>query len=392
MTLEHEQPGASGRMVRGRQDGVDYLGFVPDPLSPRLALDTTLLRARSEAERGLGMLAGLGRTMANPQLLIDPFIRREAVLSSRIEGTQSEIADLYAYEAGQLYLPELHPAPPSRDDVQEVLNYIAALHYGLARVQQLPISRRLFYELYARLMQGVRGQHATPGEFRQIQNWIGQAGATTTADRFVPPPVAEMQRCLDELERHFNSSSEYPPLLRIGMVHYQFEAIHPFRDGNGRIGRLLISLLLQHWELLPLPLLYLSACFERNRDSYADLLLAVSERGAWNAWLTFFLWGVAEQSHDAINRAGRLQDLQQQWRAQLTQARASALPLRLADSMFTSPVVTIPQAEKLLGVTYHSARRTVEKLVAAGMLRQMGEGSYGKLFVAEAVLKIVSER
>ncbi len=379
-------------MVRGRQDGVEYLAFVPDPLPPRLVLDTTLVGVLSEADRGLGMLAGLGRMLPNPQLLIDPFIRREAVLSSRIEGTQSEIADLYAFEAGQLYLPGLYPAPPSRDDVQEVLNYIAALHYGLERMQSLPISRRLFCELHEHLMQGVRGQHATPGAFRQIQNWIGPAGATVTEARFVPPPVAEMQRCLDELEQYINATCVYPPLIRIGLIHYQFEAIHPFRDGNGRIGRLLISLLLQQWELLPLPLLYLSAFFERNRGSYADLLLAVSQRGAWNEWLTFFLQGVAAQSHDAIDRARRLQDLQQQWRAQLTQARASALPLRLADSMFTLPVVTIPQAEKLLGVTYHSARRTVEKLVAAGMLRQVGEGTYGKLFIAEAVLKIVSGR
>lgn len=203
MKPEQYQQSDSGQIVGGRQDGVDYWAFVPHPLPPNLPLDTALLYTFAEASHNLGMLAGVGRKLPNPQLLIEPFVRREAVLSSRIEGTQSEIADLYAYEAGQLYLPGMRPAPP-QGDVQEVLNYIDALNYGLERVKSLPVSRRLFCELHEHLMQGVRGQNATPGVFRQIQNWIGQPGASLSDARFVPPPITAMQRCLDDLERYIN--------------------------------------------------------------------------------------------------------------------------------------------------------------------------------------------
>jgi Fic family protein len=386
MDAERFRDSIAGRLVQAWQDGASYWAFAPNPLPPPLALDPQLFLALSEADRALGELAGLGRTMPNPNLLIGPFIRREAVLSSKIEGTQTDIADLYAYEAGQFYLPGMRPSPPE-SDLQEVLNYVEALHYGLQRLNSLPISQRLFRELHERLMRGVRGHTAAPGEFRQHQNWIGRPNDRLDQARFVPPPVAEMQQCLADLERYIHSDDPLPPLVRIGLIHYQFEAIHPFRDGNGRIGRLLISLLLTNWNLLPQPLLYLSAFFERNRADYYDLLFAVSERAAWNEWLAFFLRGVAEQSRDAIRRAKQLQDIQQQWRQQLTQARSSALLLHLADSLFEMPILTIPQARKLLNVTYHSAQRTVEKLVKSGILRQAGEPSYGKLFMADAILR-----
>lgn len=330
--------------------------------------------------------------LPKPELLIGPFLRREAVLSSRIEGTQTNIADLYAYEAGQLYLPGMQPAPPPEADVQEVLNYVTSLRFGLQRLESLPISRRLIRELHERLMQGVRGHDATPGEFRRIQNWIGRSGANVRDAEFVPPSVAELEPCLDALERYIHSDDATPPLMRIALIHYQFEAIHPFRDGNGRIGRLLISLLLHHWRLLPVPLLYLSAYFERRRSSYYDRLLAVSEHGDWNGWLAFFLEGVAEQSRDAINRAKRLQNMQHQWRQQVTYARSSALLLRLIDSLFESPVLSIPRARDLLGVTYRSAQLNVQRLVEAGILRPFNENSYGKVFVADAVLQVLAER
>lgn len=388
MNAERYQQSTSGRLVQGWQDGSSYLAFSPNPLPPPLTLDAPLFLVLSEADRALGELAGLGHTMPNPNLLIGPFVRREAVLSSKIEGTQTGIADLYAYEAGQLYLPGMKPSPPE-SDLQEVLNYVESLHYGLQRVNTLPISRRLLRELHERLMRGVRGQNATPGQFRQHQNWIGRSNDRLDQAEFVPPPVAEMQQCLDDLERYIHSDDALPPLIRIGLIHYQFEAIHPFRDGNGRIGRLLISLLLSSWNLLPQPLLYLSAFFERNRANYYDLLLSISERGAWNEWLTFFLRGVAEQSRDAIQRAKQLQDLQQQWRQQLTHARSSVLLVHLADSLFEMPILTIPQASKLLDVTYPSAQRTMLKLVEAGILRQTGEASYSKLFIADAILRVL---
>ncbi len=327
--------------------------------------------------------------MPNPHLLIGPFVRREAVLSSRIEGTQADIADLYAYEVGQLPLPGLEPAPPE-SDVREVLNYVRALEYGLKRLATLPVSLRLIRELHERLMADVRGEHATPGEFRSRQNWIGPPNCTLNEASYVPPPVPEMRDALAAFERFLHDAGTYPPLVRLALVHYQFEAIHPFVDGNGRIGRLLLSLLMVEWELLPLPLLYLSAYFHRHRQEYYELLMAVSECGAWQGWLTFFLQGVAEQAGDAVVRAKQLQDLREAWRERLAEAR-SALPLRLADSLFDSPVLTIPQAQRLLEVTYHSAQRNVQKLVDADILQQVGESSYGKTFLAGEILQAMGE-
>jgi Fic family protein len=268
---------------------------------------------------------------------------------------------------------------------------VRALEFGLKRLHDLPASLRLIRELHERLMEGVRGERATPGRFRDRQNWIGPAGCEIDEALFVPPPVAQMHQALDAFEKYLHSDDVYPPLVRLALIHHQFEAIHPFVDGNGRIGRLLISLLLVRWGLLPSPLLYLSAYFHRHRQDYYDLLMAVSERGAWRDWLLFFLRGVTEQSRDAIVRARQLQDLEMAWRERLAQARASALLLRLADSLFKSPMLTIPEAQRLLDVTYHSAQRNVEKLVEANILQQIGESSYGKMFVASEILSVINE-
>ncbi len=390
MNIEQFRTSPSGRLLKIGSGEAAYWAFVPHPLPPTLRFDAELVRTLSDADRALGELAGLGRAMPNPHLLIGPFIRREAVLSSRIEGTQADIADLYAYEAGQLPLPGLKPAPPE-SDVREVLNYVRAMEYGLERLSTLPVSLRLLCELHERLMEGVRGEQATPGEFRHSQNWIGRPNCTLNDATFVPPPVPEMLEALGTLDKYFHQASELPPLVRLGLIHYQFEAIHPFLDGNGRIGRLLISLLLVNWNLLPLPLLYLSAYFELRRQEYYDLLLVVSERGAWQDWLIFFMRGVAEQARDAVTRAKQLQDLQLEWRKRLTHARASALLLRLADSLFESPLLTIPQAQRILNLTYRSAQLNVEKLIAAGILQSVDDSSYGKSFLAAEILEIISE-
>lgn len=391
MNPERFQNSSSGQLLKVGQGNTAYWAFVPHPLPPALPLDAELIRTLSDSDRALGELAGLGRAMPNPHLLIGPFVRREAVLSSRIEGTQTDITDLYVYEAGQLPLPGLKPPPPE-SDMREVLNYVRALEYGLERVTTLPVSLRLIRELHERLMEGVRGAKATPGEFRRSQNWIGRPGCTLNDADFVPPPVNEMHDALDVFEKYLHWGNDYPPLVRLAFIHYQFEAIHPFLDGNGRIGRLLLSLLLVNWNLLPLPLLYLSAYFEHHQQDYYDLLLAVSEGGNWHEWVGFFLRGVAEQARDTIARAKRLQDLQLEWRQRLTQARASALLLRLADSLFEAPVLTIPDAQRILGVRqYHSAQRNVEKLVVAGILQQAGESTYGRTFLAEEILRAIGE-
>lgn len=387
MNIERFQHSPSGRLVSIGSDAGRYWAFVPHPLPPDLTFDAHLIGALSQADRALGELAGLGRMLPNPHLLVRPFIQREAVLSSRIEGTQADLGDVYGYQAQQLALPGLGRGAPEHD-IQEVINYVTALDYGLQRLNTLPLSLRLLREIHERLMSGVRGERAQSGRFRIQQNWIGGDGRIDSA-RYVPPPPEEMLTALDQFERYLHADPHYPPLVRLALIHYQFEAIHPFIDGNGRIGRLLISLLTVHWNLLPLPLLYLSAYFEQQRSRYYDLLLAVSERGAWGEWSAFFLHGVAEQAQDAARRARALLDLQQAWRDRLAEQRSTNV-LRLADMLLVRPVLSVPDAQQMLDVTYHTARKTIEKLIAVKVLSPLGEEKYGKLYVAREIIEIAA--
>ena len=355
-----------------------YRAFVPNALPPVVEFSSELVLALSDADRALGELAGLGRGIPEPQLLIRPFIRREAVLSSRIEGTLAGLEDLYQFEAGAR--GSTHP------DVAEVANYVRALEYGLERVFTLPLSLRLVRELHQKLMEGVRGGQSTPGEFRRSQNWIGRPGCTLNEATYVPPPVPQMQDALAAFETYLHSDDVLPPLIRIAAIHYQFESIHPFLDGNGRVGRLIISLLLAHWDLLEMPLLYLSAYFERNRREYYDRLLAVSIKSEWQDWLLFFLRGVAEESRDASERIKVLQDLQAGYRETVMRLRASALPLRILDLLFATPVITARQAQNTLGVSYNGARLAIGKLVDAGILHGTSDETYGREFIATGIL------
>lgn len=388
MNPDQFKDSASGRVLRIGSGEAAYHAFVPNPLPPPLQFDSALLCLLSDADRALGELAGLGRALPNPHLLINPFIRREAVLSSRIEGTQADLADLYAFEAGQLTLPGFKPAPPE-GDVREVFNYVRALEYGLRRLSTLPVSLRLIREVHARLMEGVRGEHATPGEFRRTQNWIGAPGCTLNDATFVPPPVDEMNAALDALEKYLHAEDVTPPLVRLGFIHYQFEAIHPFIDGNGRIGRLLISLLLVHWNLLPLPLLYLSAFFEKHRQDYYDLLMAVSTHGAWHEWLAFFLRGVAEQARDAVVRAKRLQDLQMAWRTQYQRARGAGLLLGIVDALFAVPVISPRQIAKELHVSHQAAMQALRRLENDHVLKEATGKQRNRLYVAPEIIQIL---
>lgn len=370
---------APGRVIQTPQG---YWGFVPDPLPPQLTPTWELASQLSEADRALSELAGVARNLPNPHLLIDPFVRREAVLSSRIEGTQASLSDLFYFEASGA--PGL-----AASDVREVANYVRALEYGLARLKDLPISLRLIREMHERLMEGVRGEHLTPGEFRRSQNWIGRPGCTLTDAIFVLPPAAEMKDALSDLERYLHAPSALPPLVRLALVHYQFEVIHPFLDGNGRIGRLLITLMLCTEGLLPLPLLYLSAYFERHRREYYRLLLAVSQSGSWSDWVIYFLRGVADQSRDAIKRSDRLLNLWQQYRQRLQAARSSLLLLLLVDGLFSHPAITIAQAASRLRVTKRSAQLNIEKLVREGILQEVTGRQRNRIFVATAIVNAV---
>ena len=375
-----------GRFVQIQDDGTACWAFLPNALPHPVNYSPRLAMLSSEANLALGELRGLTSQLQNPDLLIGPFVRREAVLSSRIEGTQTRIEDLYAYEAGSRRI---------RGDTPqhlEVFNYVESLNYGLERLATLPMSQRLIRDVHLRLMRNVRGRSRAPGQFRQNQNWLGPEGQGIEQADFIPPPVPKMNEALSEFEEYLHEDkSKHPPLVRIAMIHYQFEAIHPFIDGNGRVGRLLIALLLVHWGLLPLPFLYLSAFFEQNRTEYYDRLLAVSKRGAVTPWVEFFLRGVAEQARDAIARVKQLQELQGRWRDYLTDRAVSSRVLRLMDSLFESPLVTIPRAAKRLDVTYHSGRDIVGKLIEANILRQIPQQRHPKLFVADAVIDIARD-
>jgi Fic family protein len=380
---------SSGKVVRMPQG---YWAFLPAPLPLRLEYPPALVSALSTADRAMGELKGLGGTLTNPHLLIRPLTHREAVLSSRIEGTRASLDDLFAYEANQLSFLE------PNSDVKEVHNYVKALEYGLERVNTLrgspgsstgPVSLRLFREVHAELMEGVRGDAWTPGEFRRTQNWIGPAGSTLETAPYVPPPVDEMLAALGALESFIHEPSDLPPLLRLGVIHYQFEAIHPFLDGNGRVGRLLIALLLSAWELLPQPLLYLSAYFESNRLAYYDLLLAISQRAAWEEWLIFFLEGVRLQSQDAVKKIVRLQSLRAEYQAQIQSRRAPARLLRVVDLLFAGPVLTTRQVVTELGIPFVGAQRLIDQLIQLGILREVTGGKRNRVYRSDQIFAVL---
>jgi Fic family protein len=371
---------APGAVVRSL-DGIWC--FRPDPLPPTLQLDMETGSILSQANHALGKLSGAGRMLPNPHLLISPFLRREAILSSRIEGTIASAREIAAFEID----PRREPIKP---DVREVSNYVSALRHGLTRSHELPVSLRLIRELHGHLMHGVRGGDKNPGEFRTTQNWIALAGTAVEQARYVPPAVSDMRIALDEFEKFIHAPARRPSLIDIALIHYQFEAIHPFENGNGRIGRLLISLLLCERELLSEPLLYLSAYFDRHNKLYADSLLAISQQGKWRDWIHFFLRGIVEQSHDAENRCWSLLNLWRDYRDRVQKVNAPALGLRLVDHLFGEPLITVPIAQKLLGVTYRAAKNNLDKLVTAKILRETRMGST-RLYVADKLLKLTED-
>lgn len=373
----------------GRQSGrwittlEGYRTFHPDPLPPSLNWSPQLASALADACLLIGRLAGEGRRLANPRILIRPFIRREAVLSSRIEGTQATLGELLAAEAGAM-------VERSPEDLREVANYVAALEYGLQRLETLPLSLRLVRELHDRLMAGVRGSHATPGEFRRSQNWIGKPGATLNQASFVPPPPEALGDHLAHWE-HFLHDRTLPPLVHAALMHYQFEAIHPFLDGNGRVGRLLITLLLCERDILPTPLLYLSAFFEATRTDYYQGLRHVTERGDWEGWLQYFLNGVARQSEDALSRAERLNAHLETWRHLLTAQANTRVALQMLDLLGANPFLTPRGAEQKLNLAYNTVMRAIGQLQAHGIVLATSAARRDRVFCAKALLDILEE-
>jgi Fic family protein len=366
---------SSGKLVRATGG---YWAFVPNPLPPKLDWDDALVSLISSADIALGTLSGLGETLPNPHLLIYPFIRREAVLSSRIEGTQSSLSDLLLFEATKV---------ERQRDVKEVQNYVRATEYGLKRLNELPLSLRFIRELHGILMEGVSGEHATPGEFRQSQNWIGTPGATLNEATFVPPPVSEMQECLSQMEKFLHAETRLPPLVQAALVHYQFEAIHPFLDGNGRIGRLLTTMLLCQRNVLSKPLLYLSAFFEKHRQEYYELLLDVSSVGAWGKWIEFFLRAVAEQSGDAVSRARHLLELLRNYSQVAREKHLPPTAGQLVELIFMKPVLNAKTVQEFLKVSYPAAQNAISSLEEVGILTEITGRKRAKAYSANDILK-----
>lgn len=356
-----------------------YSAFIPAKLPPTLEYDNQFVLSLSRADAALSELSGLGRHLPNPHLLIAPYVRREAVLSSRIEGTKASLSDLLIDEMER-------PTQRTEDDVREVRNYVAAMEHGLDRLDKLPLSLRLVREIHGRLMKGVRGDFATPGEFRRSQNWIGPSGSTIETAPYVPPPPEYLDDLLGDWERFLHERNTFPDLVQCAIMHEQFEAIHPFLDGNGRLGRLLITLFLIERGRLPQPLLYLSAYIEAHRQDYYDLLQRVRTHGDWMSWLRFFIAGVTEIALEAVGQASRLMDLREKFRGRL---RDKPKALILLDELFLNPYMSVSRAEKVLKVSNPTARQAVTLLQRKGVLEEITGRTWGKLYLAKPIMETI---
>jgi len=343
------------------------VAFLPDPLPPRRILDLApIINLLASASQSLGELAGIGGIMTNPYLLIRPLLRQEAVASSRIEGTITSVRQLALFESG---MDVASDAP----DAREVHDYVRALEHGIARLRELPICLRMMNEMHAILLESVtdrRGARVRAGEIRSEQNWIG--GSTRIRDaRYIPPPPQEVMPALHAFEKYMQAAeSDLPLLVKLALLHYQFEAIHPYPDGNGRLGRLIIPLILCERKALPLPLLYLSSYFERNRDDYIDLMFDVSTHGLWERWITFFLRGVETECRATVAKIRRLQDMRQDFMRRVQRARSSVLLGRLIDLFFEHPILFVPTIARDLGISYNAAKNNLKRLAEAGIVKE----------------------
>ncbi len=370
-------PSAPGRLVRAR---TGYFAFIPNPLPPTLEATWALSSAVAEAERSLAQLGRILTALPSPNLLVAPFVRREALLSSRIEGTRASLTDLLEFEAGG--------AERKGSDVREVANYVAALEHGLGRLPTLPVSLRFIRELHAVLLAD-GGKHLTPGHFRRSQNWIGRPGSTLETATFVPPPPEEMMEALAGLEGYIHAPSGLPALIRLGLIHYQFESIHPFLDGNGRIGRLLVTLLLHADGSVPAPVPYFSAFIERHRADYYRLLLEVSQRGVWDEWLEFFLAALTSEARDAAARGEALLEWRARQRRRVGKTRASRTLEAAVDTVLGAPIQTVRSLQSALGVSNRTAQQTMARLTDLGLVEESTGRRRGRVFVIREVVELL---
>jgi Fic family protein len=370
----------AGRYV---QQPSGYQAFIPNvlPPEPQIEMDDEMWTLLSQADRALGRLDGAMEILPDPDLFLFMYLRKEAVLSSQIEGTEASLLDVLKFEAEAL-------EPDAPKDVGEVVNYVAAINYGLARLQELPLSLRLIREIHAQLLSGVRGEDRSPGEFRTSQNWIGPRGCSLATARYVPPPPHEMQQALGNLERFLYESVPMPLLLKVGMVHAQFETIHPFLDGNGRVGRLLITFLLCQNGALNKPLLYLSYYFRQNRTEYYDRLQAVRDRGDWEGWLKFFLRGVRDVSREATATGRRVVGLREEHRALVARGmgRGAATALAFLERLYARPIVSASWVAESTGISVARAHAIVKDFCGLGILEEITGHRRNRRFAYNAYL------
>jgi Fic family protein len=390
-TKEIDQPdrARSSRSGRYIKQPTGYRAFIPDPLPPKppIALDEEMWNLLSKADLAVGRLDGSTETLPNPDLFVFMYVRREAVLSSQIEGTQASLIDVLEFEA--------EAAEPGRpDDVGEVVNYVAAMNHGLERLEKLPVSLRLIREIHAKLMHGVRGAERDPGEFRKSQNWVGPPGSTLANARYVPPPPHEMRQALDNFEKFLHQEHPMPALIKVGIAHSQFETVHPFLDGNGRVGRLLITFLLCEKEILKRPLLYLSHFFKLNRAEYYDRLQAVRDRGDWEGWLKFFLQGVAQVAEEATLNARRIVKMREEHRQLILSrlGRASAKGLQLLERLYFRPIVSVQTVAEITGLSFANANSLSRQLEAVGLLRETTGRKRNRRFSYDPYLRLFHEK
>lgn len=367
---------------------VGYKSFVPAklPPNPPIQYDAELQKMLSEADRKLGRLDGITQILPNPELFVTMYVKKEAVLSSQIEGTQASFVDVLSAEYNQ-------SDDQRRDDIGEVVNYIDAMYWGLDELKQFPLSLRLIRNIHARLLRNTRGSHRNPGEFRTSQNWIGPAGCTLSTATFIPPTVPDMEAALGDLETFFYQEDSLPALVKIALIHAQFETIHPFLDGNGRMGRLLITFWLCHQGILAKPLLYLSYYFKKNRTEYYDRLMNVRKKGEWEAWIKFFLKGVAEVSDEAITSAKAILNLKEDFKNKLYQNGTSNNNYqKLLDVLFERPFIKRSDVEELLAVSNPTAGSILDAFCQMGILQDCDPGrSRNKMYVFGDYLDILDE-
>ncbi len=362
-----------------------FQAFTPAalPPDPPVRITGDLQVSLSQADLALGRLDGSIQTLPNPDLFVFMYVRKEAVLSSQIEGTQSSLQDVLAAEAEVFSLDRPR-------DVNEVVNYVRAMNHGLSRLSELPVSVRLIREIHTQLLTGIRGSQLTPGDLRSSQNWIGPAGCTLNEATFVPPPPHDVAQHLAELEQFLHADTGLPLLVEIGLAHAQFETIHPFLDGNGRVGRLLIALLLCERQVLLKPVLYLSHYFKRHRQTYYDHLQAVRDAGAWEQWLTFFLRGVQEVSGQATETARRILQLREEHRRAITDrlGRAAGNGHHVLEQLYDHPIVSVSEVQDWVGTTYQAANNLVTRMVDCGILREVTGQARNRRFMYQSYINL----